>query len=174
MNNEKLQALFESIEIATDELRKATLAANKIQQLNGDKATIQKMISNFVAVRNNSNAIVEKTNESLLFITDVATKSLRLTREKSEQMLDDTRKRSLVLRWTAMITIVASLSISSCLIGFGVGVYMSHQPIVKDLDVRLQLKNKFGIVVNDKAIAIPSDVIIKRINNRGDRIIPMQ
>ncbi|HIF9233433.1 TPA: hypothetical protein ACX6QG_003744 [Photobacterium damselae] len=172
MNNEKIQALFNTVAILSDDLRKATDAANKIQHLNGDKATIEKLVSDFTIIANNSSKAVSSSDNAVLKISDKANKSIGTVEKRANQAIADTQKRSLFLRWTAMIAIIASCILASCAIGFTAGIYMSHQPIVKDIDTRLQIKNKFGVTIKDRAIIIPKDVKIERIGN--EVFIPIQ
>lgn len=65
MNSEKIQALFESMEIAADELKKATGAANKIRISNDKDEKITKLISDFHAVQTNTQRMKKDTDQAI-------------------------------------------------------------------------------------------------------------
>lgn len=65
MNNEKIQALFESMEMAADELKKATAAANKIRMSNDKDEKVTKLINDFKAIQSNTEKIKTETAQSI-------------------------------------------------------------------------------------------------------------
>ena len=62
MRQEKVQALFESMEMAADELKKATAAANKIRSANDKDEKITKLISDFQAIQTNTQRMKKDTD----------------------------------------------------------------------------------------------------------------
>lgn len=65
MQQEKIQTLFESMEIAADELKKATKAANEIRTTNQNEQKIITVIKQFNAVQANTKKLEKASIEAI-------------------------------------------------------------------------------------------------------------
>jgi len=78
MNSEKIQALFESMEVAANELKEATRQAKRLKVENDKNETIVKVVKDFNAIQINSEQLEKTTIEAIKRI-EKQSSSLKLT-----------------------------------------------------------------------------------------------
>ncbi|MCG3817989.1 hypothetical protein I3256_18780 [Photobacterium damselae] len=148
MNQEKIQALFEEVVVAADELKKATAAANKIKVSNSKEQTIQKLVSDFNAIQQNSTTI---TDESRKAIKRLESKYSELE-DKADKAIKRVEKKSSLPNFIAFFSVL----ILSIAVGLGVGFYLFTEHL-DDYAYKKYLNIKYGVTVFPNGLALPED-----------------
>jgi hypothetical protein len=153
MNNEKIQALFESIELlideqkkATNELNDATTSAKKIKSVNNKEKNITKIINDFNLIKTNTENLEKKTNDAILRMQKQA-------------------------RFPKIISLLLTY-LFFALFGLGTGYYVFTTQ-TKNYAYKLELESKYNIDILSNAIVLPTDYRVL-ISDDGQNYLPQQ
>ncbi len=144
MNSEKIQALFESMEMAADELKKATAAANKIRSANDKDEKITKLISDFQAIQTNTQRVKRDTL----------------------QAIEDMKKAGIKYKVTGILGLFATTAVIGLGIGYASITAYKNEIIAYELrsikEERAKIQDQYGFVneLKRKGMVIYKDAII--------------
>lgn len=160
MRQEKVQALFEEIVVAADELKKATAAANKIRVSNSKEQTIQKLVSDFNAIQQNSQNIERKSKEAIRSLEDKYSE----LENKADKAIKRVEKKSSLPNFISFFSVLTL----SAAIGLGGGFYLFITKL-DDYAYKQYLNIKYGVTIHKNGIALPED-FKKRIGKTNDGV----
>lgn len=144
MNNEKIQALFESMEVAADELKKATTAANKIRLANDKDEKITKLISDFQAIQTNTQRVKRDTT----------------------QAIDDMKKAGIQYKITGILGLFATTAMVGLVIGYASINAYKNEIVAHELEsiaeerAKMQSQYQFVNQLKSKGMKIYKDGIV--------------
>lgn len=157
MNNEKVQALFETMIVATDELKKATLVANQIANVNNNPNNIAKVIQDFKAIERNHDQLLKASQDSYQELVSHAKKVNAQLVKNTRSELDKIKKQSAFKSViTSIIAYTLAVIIGICVGGFGLNYYFSEN---------------FGMTINSNEVIFSKDSKARFSQENDGRVV---